>query len=126
VTAFRLHGPDRSTAPAIRWKSVLEGSTYQFLLTYLDRYDAWQLQIALTDGTIILDGERVTEGVDILAPYVDARLPPGELRCVDTLGLGADPTRLDWRERHILTYTTVADVVTDNQLRAVYWSPPAA
>ena len=118
MTTFRVHGPDRSDAPVIRWRSVMDGRAFQFMLSYLDRWNAWQLQVALTDGTILLDGERVTEGVDMLAPYVDGRLPPGELRCIDTLGLGAHPGRNDWRERHLLTYTTATVTVIDNELSA--------
>jgi hypothetical protein len=119
MTTFRVHGPDRSDAPVILWRSVMDGGTYQFMLSYLERWDAWHLQIALTDGTVLLDGERVTEGVDILAAYTDSRLPPGELRCVDTRGLGANPTRRDWRERHLLTYTAASTTVVDNNLRVV-------
>lgn len=122
----QVNGPQRTTAIDIRWRSVLDGIVYRFRLKYRERYDCWDIGISTTDGTEIIAGIRVTEGNDMLAAYTDSNLPAGKLVCVDTQGLGATPTRSDWRERHILTYTSPSGEVVDNMLSSqVNEEPPA-
>jgi hypothetical protein len=116
MSTVQVNGPQKSQSIDISWRSVLDGVMYRFRLKYRERYDCWDLQIAESDGSIIIDGIRVTEGIDLLYPYSDPRLPPGELICVDTKGLGAAPTRRDWRERHILKYIESIEIVVDNEL----------
>jgi hypothetical protein len=116
MSTVQVNGPQKSQSIDISWRSVLDGVVYRFRLKYRERYDCWDLQIAESDGSIIIDGIRVTEGIDLLYPYSDPRLPPGELICVDTQGLGAAPTRRDWRERHILKYNEFVEIIVDNEL----------
>lgn len=116
MSTVQVNGPQKSQSIDISWRSVLDGVMYRFRLKYRERYDCWDLQIAESDGSIVIDGIRVTEGIDLLYPYSDHRLPPGELICVDTKGLGASPTRRDWRERHILKYNEFVEVLVDNEL----------
>jgi len=116
MSTVQVNGPQKSQSIDISWRSVLDGVVYRFRLKYRERYDCWDMQIAESDGSVIIDGIRVTEGIDLLYPYSDPRLPPGELICVDTKGLGAAPTRRDWRERHILKYIESIEIVVDNEL----------
>ena len=58
---------------------------------------------------VVLEGLRVVANSDMLQPYSDARLPPGQLIAHDTTNLQQDPGRDDWRERHILIYIEPAD-----------------
>lgn len=117
---LQVHGPDLSLAPVIDWKSRLDGVTYAFRLAYRERFDCWDIRISTNTGEIVIDGMRVTEGIDMLEPFVDRRLPPGKLICVDRKGEGAHPRRNDWRERHILTYEPFVEEEVDNEL---YSSP---
>lgn len=119
MSAWRLKGPELSRAPVIAWRSRLEGVVYRFVLSYRKRYDCWDLQVATATGEIVVDGIRVTEGYPLLAAWTDARLPPGTLTCVDSQGLGADPTRDDWRERHFLRYDDFSATTEDSELSIV-------
>lgn len=116
MSTVQVNGPQLSSSIDIRWRSVLDGVKYGFRLKYRERYDCWDLQVLTSQGEIVLDGIRVTEGNDMLAAYTDTRLPPGQLICRDTRGLGETPTRNDWRDRHILLYVESAAVVVDNML----------
>lgn len=116
MSTVQVNGPQLSTSIDIRWRSVLEGVKYGFRLKYRERYDCWDLQILTAQGEIVIDGIRVTEGYDMLNAFTDTRLPPGQLICKDTRGLGEHPTRNDWRDRHILTYVERSTVVVDNLL----------
>jgi hypothetical protein len=118
MSTVQINGPQRSRSIDISWRCVLDSVVYRFRLKYRVRYDCWDMQISQSDGTVVLDGFRVTEGNDMLAPYTDTRLPAGQLICVDTQGLGTTPTRNDWIERHVLTYTSPVAVDFDNDLRS--------
>lgn len=121
---YKVHGPELTTDPVISWRSRMEGKTYRFKLSYRDRHDCWDLQIATSAGEVVIDGIRVSEGFDLLYSWTDSRLPPGKLVCVDTQGKGAHPTRNDWRERHYLRYETAEDVEeVDNELSVVPSEP---
>lgn len=119
MSTVQVNGPQRSSSIDIRWRSILDGVRYAFRLKYRERYDCWDIQIATAQGEVVIDGIRVAEGNDMLAAWTDPRLPPGQLVCVDTRGLGEHPTRDDWRDRHILTYTSPSGVVEDNELSSV-------
>lgn len=118
MSAWRLRGPELSTSPVVAWRSTLEGGVYRFRLAYRERHDCWDLQVATATGEVIVDGIRVSEGYPLLAAWSDIRLPPGELVCVDGQGLGAHPTRNDWRSRHFLKYIDHEPDTSDNGLSA--------
>ena len=119
MSAWRLKGPEQSLAPVIAWRSRLEGVIYRFKLSYRKRYDCWDMQVATATGEVVIDGIRVTEGYPLLAAWTDSRLPPGILTCIDSQGLGAHPTRNDWRERHYLHYDDAVFMSEDTELSIV-------
>lgn len=119
MSAWKLRGPEVSSKPVIGWLSRLEGVVYRFRLFYRERFDCWDLQVGTSTGEIVIDGIRVTEGYPLLSTWTDARLPPGVLTCVDSRGLGQDPTRNDWRERHYLRYDDYVKVIVDNELQSI-------
>lgn len=125
MSTVQVNGPQLSSSIDIRWRSILDGVRYAFRLKYRERYDCWDIQIATSQGEVVIDGIRVTEGNDMLAAWTDPRLPPGQLACVDTRGLGEHPTRNDWRGRHILTYTSPSTEVEDNELSSALEDPPS-
>lgn len=119
MSAWRLRGPEASQQPVISWRSRLEGVTYRFKISYRQRYDCWDLEIATASGEVLIDGIRVTEGFPLLAAWSDIRLPPGTLTCIDSQGLGAHPTRNDWRERHYFRYDDFVAIVVNNELSTI-------
>ena len=117
MTSYRIRGPELATTPIIEWRSVLDGVTFRFRIEYRERYDCWDIQLSAADGTILVDGIRVTEGFPLFSHWSDIRFPRGTITCVDTRGLGAHPTRNDWRERHFLRYDAHETTTVDNGLR---------
>lgn len=105
-----LQAPLKTTRAAMRWRTRLEGKVYGFRLVWLVRSRSWMLDIAQSDGAPLVNAHRATEGADVLAPYNDARLPPGQLFLVDTQGQGAEAGRYDLIGRSSLVYRPAADV----------------
>ncbi len=119
MSSWKASGPEKSDAPVISWRSRLDGVVYRFKLSYRERYDCWDLQVATSTGEVVIDGIRVTEGVPLLDTWMDSRLPPGDLTCIDSQNLGAHPTRNDWKERHYLRYDDYQVIIVDNELSVV-------
>lgn len=56
----------------------------------------WTLNVAQADGTLILAGQILRHGVNVLAPFSnDPRFPSGRLLAFDRTGLRRDPGRDD-------------------------------
>lgn len=119
MSAWKIRGPELSQAPVIAWASRLDGVVYRFKISYRERYDCWDLQVATATGEVVIDGVRVTEGIPLLENWTNSRLPPGKITCIDSKGLGAHPTRDDWRERHYLRYDDYGAVIVDDDLSIV-------
>ena len=100
----RIQGPDQTDRAEIRFGAVMSGEQYDIKLTWLTCQEFWELELVSQAGEPLLVGVKVTANVDMLQPYSDSRMPPGQLVAHDTENKGADPTRNDWRERHILVY----------------------
>ena len=122
MSRYQISGPETSSGIDTSWSSVIAGVRYKFRLKYRQRFDSWTLAIADAKGSPIIDGMSVVEGVDMLEPFTDVALPPGSITCVDTRGLGAAPTRYDWKDRHILVYEDPTIEDEDNGL-ASYQEP---
>lgn len=99
-----IQGPEQTDKPEIRFGAVLGGEQYDLKLTWLPCQSFWELEMVSQAGEQLLAGIKVTANVDMLQPYSDSRMPPGQLVCHDTDNKQADPTRNDWRERHRLVY----------------------
>lgn len=123
MTSYRIRGPELATTPIIEWRSVLDGVTFRFRIEYQTRYDCWYIQLSAADGTVLVDGIRVTEGYPLFSAWSDVRFPAGTITCIDSRGQGAHPTRNDWRERHYLRYDAFEEVVESNDLTVEF--PPA-
>lgn len=96
----------------MRFRVRLESVTLSLRLNFNTRARTWTLDLAAEDGDPIVNGLRVVEGVDLLAPFrYDGRLPPGQLFARDTSGLHREPGRDDLRADIRLVYRNAADVV---------------
>lgn len=104
MAQFQVQGPEASQSSRIAFGAILDDVEYQFVLQWLDRRQFWVLKIISARREVIIEGVRVVANSDMLQPYSDARLPPGQLVCHDTTNLQQDPGRDDWKERHILLY----------------------
>ena len=105
-----LNATTRITGPAIRFRTLLEGVWYGFALTYDDRDLRWRLTITDVVGTLQVDGLRVVEGRDLLAPFHHLAVPPGQLYVEDVEGLGRPPDLGGWSSYARMYYRPVAIV----------------
>lgn len=106
-----LLAPRNDSRPALRWRSLLEGAWYSFRLAFNVRAQRWTLDLENDDGTAIVQGLRVVEGVDLLAPHRwRPGVPPGQLYALDVRGSHTEPGRLDFSARIELRYRPEADV----------------
>lgn len=99
-----IQGPDQTDRSEIRFGAVLGGRQFDLKLTWLPCQLFWELEMVSEAGARLLAGVKVTANIDMLQPYSDSRMPPGQLVCHDTTKLQQDPERNDWRERHRLVY----------------------
>lgn len=99
-----IQGPEQTNRSEIRFGAVLGGRQYDLKLTWLPCQSFWELEMIGSAGQSLLVGVKVTANVDMLQPYSDSRMPPGQLVCHDTTNKQEDPGRNDWRERHRLVY----------------------
>lgn len=105
-----LTGARADARPALRFRTLLEGAWYGFRLAYNTRLQAWYLDVEGDDGSPLVNGLRVAVGTDMLRPFGDTRLPPGQLFAVDVEGQGRDPWRYGLSGPIQLRYRTLADV----------------
>lgn len=104
MATFQINGPGDSESSFISFGAILDDVEYQFQLQWLDRRKFWVLRVIDARRELVIKGIRVVGNSDMLQPYSDTRLPPGQLIAHDTTGKNQDPGRNDWRERHILLY----------------------
>lgn len=109
-----LLAPMRTERPEIAFRVRLDGVIYGMRLAYMRRHvdipGTWILDLLSSTGAPIVLGIRVVEGIDLLQPYRSRAVPPGILRCVDTLGNDADPLRQGLRGAQRLVYRPIGDI----------------
>ena len=113
-----IQGPEQTNLAEIRFGAVLGGEQYDMKLTWLPCQSFWELELVSQAGELLLAGVKVTANIDMLQPYSDSRMPPGQLVCHDTNNKQDDPTRDDWRERHRLVYVDPEPEQDEVQVRA--------
>lgn len=119
-----IQGPEQTDRPEIRFGAVLGGEQYDLRLTWLPCQSFWEFEMVSQAGEQLLVGIKVTANVDMLQPYSDSRMPPGQLVCHDTDNKQADPTRNDWRERHRLVYVDPETDPDGVEIRVTRIIPP--
>lgn len=74
----------------------LDGIDYVFTFYWNERASAWFLSVALTDGTELLSGNKITTGTNLFEWWVDqVNTFRGALLVRDSSGTDADPGRYD-------------------------------
>lgn len=110
MTDLVLVAPRLDNRPALHFRTLLDGSWYGFRLSFNTRMQGWYLDLETTDGTLLAAGLRVAVGTDLLRPFGDGRLPPGQLFAVDVEGQDRDPSRYGLSGPIALVYRPEADV----------------
>jgi hypothetical protein len=110
VTDLVLAAPRLDSRPALRFRTLLDGAWYGFRLAYNTRMQAWYLDLETSDGSLVLAGMRIAVGTNLLRPFGDGRLPPGQLFALDVEGQDRDPGRFDLSGPIQLLYRPEADV----------------
>ncbi len=103
-----IQGPEQTALAEIRFGAVLAGRQYDMTLTWIPCASFWTFEMAL-EGENLIAGVHVPANLDMLQPYADSRMPPGQLIAHDTEGKQEAPGRDDWRERHRLVYVDPED-----------------
>jgi len=99
-----IQGPEQSDKPELRFGAVMGGREFDMTLVWRPEQEFWTLAMVTAGNERVLDSIRVVANLDMLQPYSDSRMPPGQLIAHDTTLLQQPPGRNDWRERHRLVY----------------------
>lgn len=104
---------DRNT-PDQKFSIDLEGTVYVFRVMWNSRTGRWTLSIYEEDETPIVLGVAVVSELDLLAPYADSRLPPGQLFASDVTGKTREPTDDNFGDSVLLLYVDAEEVASIN------------
>lgn len=99
----------RTSVPAFRQRTSLDGVTFDLGLAWNERESAWYLSVADADGLKLRGGIRMALNTPLLRSVVDARRPAGELYLVDLDGTGVEAGLDDLGVRVLLMYITGAE-----------------
>lgn len=90
----------------------LDGIVYQFTFTWNTRRLAWDMSIALQDGTPLVQGVKILPQKDLLSRHKDVRLPKGTLLAVDLVeqNNALRPSKSELGTKLQLLYYTEAEV----------------
>lgn len=117
-----LLAPSTTDRTGMRFRVRLEATVIALRLNFNTRARSWTLDLEAEDGSPIVRGLRLVEGVDLLAPFrYDGRLPPGQLFVRDTSGAHRDPGRDDLRADVRIVYRPAADVEIARGTSAEVW-----
>jgi hypothetical protein len=92
--------------PADAWEqdTQLDGRQFRLTFAWSLREEAWYLDIAARDGTLLAAGLKLAEGVNVLRREASSDLPPGPLILLDMTGARAECTHDDLGKRWVLFY----------------------
>lgn len=90
--------------PHFEQQVQLDGLTYNLLIHWNEREEAFYMELLDDDNEPIVSGRKMVADWPMLHRSVDARLPAGELLVVDITGNGVDPGLYDLDKRVVLMY----------------------
>jgi hypothetical protein len=96
--------PIEVTSDAWEQTTELDGRTFRLSFAWSLREEAWYLDIASRDGTLLAAGLKLAEAVDVLRREASDELPPGPIVLLDMTGAHAECTRDDLGKRWVLFY----------------------
>ena len=96
--------PIAADTPDQSFSVSLDAAVYRLRLRYNTRAGAWALSLATADGTPLLSGLALRLGVDLLAQFVDDRLPPGRLFAINYVDAYAEADRDNFGRDAALVY----------------------
>lgn len=74
----------------------LEGATYLFTFRYNARADRWFMNISDENENVLIAGVPLITNYNLLAPYKNAKLPPGRFYMYDETGAERTAGREDF------------------------------
>lgn len=95
--------PIEHTPVGEEFSVTLDGEDYTLGWYYNRRTDSYFVDLD-KDGERVISGARVCTDWPLFRPYVDDRLPPGELWAISTTEDKSPPTEGDFGERIVLMY----------------------
>lgn len=101
--------PLRTSVPAFRQRTSLDGVTFEFDFAWNERESAWYMTVADADGVALRGGVRMVIRWPLLLSVADARRPGGELYLIDVDGTGREAALDDLGVRAVLMYVTAAE-----------------
>ncbi len=96
--------PIEPDADAWEQTTDLDGRQFRLTFAWSLREEAWYLDIASRDGTLLAAGLKLAEGVDVLRREASSDLPTGFLVLGDTTGAREECTRDGLGSRWVLFY----------------------
>lgn len=99
-----LQLPVRSDLAAYSFAIQLELVRYQFNFRFNDRLGLWIMDVAKSDGTLVVAGIPVQTDVDLIGRFEYPDMPPGLLLAYDETGNSKDAGRNDLGESVTLLY----------------------
>jgi len=110
---FTIHLIPGADAEPFDQVIALEGSKYLFRFRWAERASAWLLDVRDDQDVELVAGVALRNMTDLLRPFNNPSLPPGQLSVVDVDGTGVDAGKADLGGRVQLFYAdsdTVAEV----------------
>ncbi len=102
MTLYTL--PIEATSDAWEQTTELDGRQFRLSFAWSLREEAWYLDIAARDGTLLCAGLKLAEGVDVLRREASSDAPTGFLVLADTTDAREECTRDGLGKRWVLFY----------------------
>jgi hypothetical protein len=96
--------PPPKDVPAYAFRIKLDGREYRFTFRWNSRTDSWSFDLATDAGTVLLAGQKVRIGRNLIFRCKAADKPPGGLWAIAADGKRDLPTRAQLGERVRLYY----------------------
>lgn len=91
-------------------RCAIDGRDFVLSFRWNPRAATWALDVADTDGSMIIAGRALTANAPVFLSCRDARRPSGELVVLDEQQVGDDPSFDDLGTRFQLVYFTAAEL----------------
>lgn len=105
-----LYVPVPQGVPHSEQTTTLDGRTFLLRFDWIQRAARWHLGILQADGTPIVMGLPLVNGVDILRPHrSDPRVPQGSFAVIDLSGKDREPSLENFGEDIVLLYAVAVD-----------------
>lgn len=103
--------PTDTTLARYTFEVTLANTNFKFGFEWNERAQFWTMDVMLPDGTPLAMGVKVCLGTSLIGRYKDARLPAGDIACLDTSGQRIEPGFSDLGNRVLVMFIPNAEIV---------------